>query len=111
MNPMIEVFDAANMSEVCSRRSATVVPTQAFTLLNGQFVNQEAKHFAERVIELAGADRLKQVDQAFLLALGRRPSADEREKANVLFIDVRRQDALARLGVVLFNLNEFIYLE
>ena len=32
MNPMIEVFDGANMSEVCSRRSATVVPTQAFAL-------------------------------------------------------------------------------
>ena len=111
MNPMIEVFDAANMSEVCSRRSATVVPTQAFTLLNGQFVNQEANHFAERVIELAGADSQKQIDQAFRLALGRRPSAGEREKANVLFTDVRPQDALARLGVVLFNLNEFIYLE
>ena len=37
MNPMIEVFDGANMSEVCSRRSTTVVPTQAFSLLNSDF--------------------------------------------------------------------------
>ncbi len=111
MNPMLEVFDAANMSEVCSRRSTTVVPTQAFTLMNGQFVNLEAKHFAERVIELAGPDRTRQLDQAFLLALGRQPSSSEREKAGALFADAKPADALARLGVVLFNLNEFIYLE
>ncbi len=60
MNPMIEVFDGANMSEVCSRRSTTVVPTQAFTLLNSEFINNEAGHFAERVVELAGPDRDKQ---------------------------------------------------
>ena len=91
MNPMIEVFDGANMSEVCSRRSATVVPTQAFTLLNSEFTNSQAKHFAERVIELAGPDREKQVDKAFLLALGRLPSAHERQKADELLFGMRRR--------------------
>src|ERR1700682_6167594 len=45
MNPMIEVFDGANMSEVCSRRNTTVVPTQAFTLMNSEFINNGAAHF------------------------------------------------------------------
>jgi hypothetical protein len=111
MNPMIEVFDGANMSEVCSRRSSTVVPTQAFTLLNGEFTNNEAKHLAERVIEVAGPDRDKQLEKAFLLTLGRLPSARERQKATELFSAAPSQEALTRLGVVLFNLNEFIYLE
>jgi hypothetical protein len=111
MNPMVEVFDGANMSEVCSRRSATVVPTQAFTLLNGEFTNHQAKHFAERVIELAGTDRDKQLEKAFLLTLGRAPSARERQNAASLFAGGTTQEALTRLGVVLFNLNEFIYLE
>jgi hypothetical protein len=111
MNPMIEVFDGANMSEVCSRRSATVVPTQAFALLNSDFMNSEAKRFAERVIELAGSDRAKEVDKAFLLTLGRLPSAAERQKAVGLFATASPRDALTRLGVVLFNLNEFVYLE
>lgn len=111
MNPMIEVFDGANMSEVCSRRSATVVPTQAFTLLNSQFVNDHAKKFAERVIELAGSARDKQLDKAFLLTLGRLPSAQERTKAEQLFAAAPPQEALTRIGVVLFNLNEFLYLE
>ncbi len=111
MNPMIEVFDGANMSEVCSRRSATVVPTQAFTLLNGEFINSQAKRLAGRVIELAGPDRDKEVDKAFLLTLGRRPSAQERQKAAALFTSAPPTEALTRLGVVLFNLNEFLYLE
>lgn len=111
MNPMIEVFDGANMSEVCSRRSATVVPTQAFALLNSDFINMGAKHFADRVIELAGPDRDKELDQAFELALGRTPSPKERQKAAELFTVAQTREALTRLGVVLFNLNEFIYLE
>ncbi len=111
MNPMIEVFDGANMSEVCSRRSSTVVPTQAFTLLNGQFVNDHARQFAQRVIELAGPERDKELDKAFLLTLGRLPSAEERRRAEPLFAKGSPADALTRLGVVLFNVNEFLYLE
>jgi mono/diheme cytochrome c family protein len=111
MNPMIEVFDGANMSEVCSRRSTTVVPTQAFALLNSDFIDGEAKRFADRVVELAGTDRKKEIDSAFLLALGRLPSGPERDKAEILFGAEPPRAALSRLGVVLFNLNEFLYLE
>ncbi len=111
MNPMIEVFDGANMSEVCSRRSATVVPTQAFSLMNSEFMNQESKHFADHVIEFAGPDRKKEIDRAFELALGRLPSDSERGKAEQLLGNLPSRDAMARLGLVLFNLNEFLYLE
>jgi len=52
---------------------------------------------------LAGPGKDKQIDWAFRLALGRRASTSEVEKA-------RKIDP-ARLGVVLFNLNEFLYLE
>ncbi len=109
MMPMVEVFDGANMNESCSRRNVTTVPTQAFSLLNGEFTNREARYFGERVIELAGPDREKQVDRAFLLALNRHPSVDERKKAFAVLGDLPAREALARLGVVLFNLNEFAY--
>jgi hypothetical protein len=111
MNPMIEVFDGANMSEVCSRRSATVVPTQAFSLLNGDFTHSTARHFAERVVGLAGADVDKQLDLAFLSALARRPTETERSKYKALYSGTPAVEALTSLGVVLFNLNEFLYLE
>lgn len=111
MNPMIEVFDGANMSEVCSRRSSTIVPTQAFSLMNSDFTRNEGKRFAERVIEVAGPDQDKALDKAFLLALSRKPSDTERQKYKELSAGKTQLEALTRLGVVLFNLNEFIYLE
>src|SRR5204863_1387269 len=85
MNPMIEVFDGANMSEVCSRRSATVVPTQAFSLLNGDFTRKAAQRFAGRIMELAGPDVDKQLNLAFLFALGRRPTDTERSRYKATF--------------------------
>jgi hypothetical protein len=111
MMPMMEVFDGANMSESCSRRNVTTVAPQAFTLLNGQLTNTEARHFANRVIELAGPDRDRQIEKAFMLALARKPAPPENEKAGALFANASSVDALTRLGVVLFNLNEFLYLE
>ncbi len=111
MNPMIEVFDGANMSEVCSRRSATVVPTQAFSLLNSDFTRNTARHFAERMIELAGSDVDKQLDLAFLSTLARRPTDTERGKFKTMFAGKPANESLVSLGVVLFNLNEFLHLE
>jgi hypothetical protein len=111
MNPMIEVFDGANMSEVCSRRSATVVPTQAFSLLNSDFTYKSAKHFAERMLELAGPDVDRQLDLAFLSTLARRPAEAERSKFKAMFSGKPAVESLTSLGVVLFNLNEFLYLE
>ncbi|MEP7361776.1 MAG: PSD1 and planctomycete cytochrome C domain-containing protein [Acidobacteriota bacterium] len=111
MNPMIEVFDGANMSEVCSRRSSTVVPTQSFSLLNSEFTRESAKQFAARVIELVGADPDKALDTAFQLALSRSPSDAERAKLQASAAGKPLTEALTRLGLVLFNVNEFIYLE
>ncbi|MEO8126839.1 MAG: DUF1553 domain-containing protein, partial [Bryobacteraceae bacterium] len=111
MNQMVEVFDGANMSETCARRSTTTVAPQAFTLLNSEFTNNEAKHFAQRVIELAGPARDKQIQKAFWLAVDRAPSSIEAQRAAALYEKSPPDQALTRLGVVLFNLNEFLYLD
>lgn len=111
MMPMVEVFDGANMSESCARRSVTTVAPQAFALLNGEITNTEARHFAHRIMEMAGRDQERQIEQAFWLALARSPSMNEKTKARALFATADPAAGLARLGVVLFNLNEFIYLE
>ncbi len=109
--PLMEVFDAANMSESCSRRSVTTVAPQALTLLNGELTAVESGRFADRVIELTGADPALQIGKAFSLALLREPSGDEMQKARALYDNRGQREALARLATVIFNLNEFIYLE
>ena len=85
--------------------------TDALTLLNGELTATESQRFAARVIELAGPDPAEQIGKAFSLALLREPSAGEVEKARKLYEGRTAQDALARLGTVIFNLNEFLYLE
>jgi len=109
--PLMEVFDAANMSESCARRNVTTVAPQALTLLNGQLTATESKHFARRVIELAGPDAARQIDKAFLLGLTREPSAAEKQLAREVYNGRKPEEALTRLATVLFNLNEFLYLE
>jgi hypothetical protein len=108
---MMEVFDGANMSESCARRNVTTVAPQAFTLLNSDFTNTEARHFAARVIELAGPDPARQIDRAFRMALSRPPSREEVKSARAAMLGMEAHEALARLSLVLFNLNEFMYLE
>ncbi len=110
--PMMEVFDGANMSESCSRRNVTTVAPQAFTLLNGTATTEAASKLAARIVEAVGPDRDKQIRRAFEIALGRVPSENESGRAAALYAKAARpEDALARLNAVLFNLNEFLYLE
>lgn len=111
MMPMMEVFDGANMSESCARRSVTTVAPQAFTLWNGALTDTESKHFAARVRELAGPDPDRQLEHAFWLALSRPPSPAEARQARQLLGKTAAGDPLASFGAVLFNLNEFVYLE
>jgi hypothetical protein len=109
--PMMEVFDAANMSESCARRSVTTVAPQALTLLNGELTATESRRYGSRVIELAGSDPARQIRKAFGLALMREPSEGEIQQALRLYDGRKPEDALSRLATVLFNLNEFLYLE
>ena len=76
----------------------TIVAPQALTLLNGSLTRTESKHFEAR---LAGASDA--VGEAFWLVLGRGPTVEERRMSEKL--------SLSSLGVVLFNLNEFLFVE
>ena len=94
IDPMIEVFNGANPDLSCERRETSTVPTQAFSLLNGQFVNDMALAFALRAEKEAAADR--RVDRMFQLAYGREPDAQERRVASALVaktLDLRRRNA------------------
>ena len=119
--PMFDVFDQPNPNITCERRDVTTVPTQALTLLNNDFVLKQAKHFAERVLREAGPEQDAQIRAAYRIALSRDPSRQEME-LNLGFLE--QQWALhARRGAsdpglatlidlchVVFNLNEFVYL-
>ena len=60
------------------KRSTTTTPTQALNLMNGAWVRQRAAAMAARILdESDGTDRAELVNQAFQLAVGRKPQPDE----------------------------------
>src|SRR5207249_377030 len=70
----LTLFDGpTTATESCPKRVHTATPLHALFLLNNPFAADRAKAFAARVRKLAGNDRDKQVETAFLLALGRKP--------------------------------------
>jgi hypothetical protein len=91
----------------------TTVPTQALTLFNNEFFLLQAGHFAERVVREAGNDPAAQIKVLYRIAFSRDPSARELSRA-VDFLRKQAQpgtsSALAEFAHVIFNTNEFLYI-
>jgi len=111
--PMFEVFDQPDAALSCERREVTTVATQALTLFNNEFFLLQAKHLADRVTREAGNDPAAQIRLLYRIAFSREPSARElREAADFL----KRQTKpggpppLAEFAHVIFNTNEFLYI-
>ena len=77
--PLLEVLDLCDTTKSSAERINTAVPTQALTLFNGEFVNRQARHLAERLIREAGPDPGDRIDGAYRLAFARFPTEDERK--------------------------------
>jgi hypothetical protein len=110
--PFLQTFDALVCDESRPRRRSSVTPLQALAMVNGEFVNEESKHFAARVKVLAGDDAQRQIRHAFQLALGRAPSQVEfRRLQELLNSGSSSDEGLVSVCRVLYNTNEFVYIE
>ena len=110
--PFMQVFDALVCDESRPRRRSSVTPLQVLAMYNGEFVNDEAGHFAQRVQTAAGPQAAAQISYAFQLALGRKPSAVESERMLSFFSTAEDpQQALRGLCRILYNSNEFVYID
>jgi hypothetical protein len=79
--PLLETFDFNNTVMPAGARSVTTVAPQALMLLNDDFLQAQAEAFAARVSNEAGRDRPKEIDRAYALSLGRKPTDNERRIA------------------------------
>src|SRR5207237_2049930 len=94
-NPLMQAFDGPDAQASCGRRENTTVAPQALALLNDKFVRARAIDFAQKVEKEAGAEPQAQVRRAWLLALGREPSANELESGRA-FINAQFQQRSTR---------------
>ncbi|MEO1999346.1 MAG: DUF1553 domain-containing protein, partial [Planctomycetaceae bacterium] len=110
--PFMQVFDALVCDESRPRRRSSVTPLQVLAMYNGEFVNIEASHFAQRVQATAEPDSTAQISLAFQLALGRKPSAAETKAMQTFFATAENpKQALLGLCRILYNSNEFVYID
>jgi hypothetical protein len=117
ITPLLEDFDFPDTDTSCEARFMTTQPAQALGLLNGDFLNGEAKAFAERIRQEAGTDPDAQIRRAIRLVAGRPVTDDDlrigRELMQTLKDKYQLSDeqALQQYCVFALNLNEFIYLD
>jgi hypothetical protein len=115
--PILQAFDAAEMDRSCPVRFATIQPTQALGMLNGTFLNDEAKKLADRLRKEAGDDLSKQVTLAFRLTTGRAPTPAEISRCLDLMQSLQKQDgatpeqARKYFCLMVLNLNEFMFIQ
>jgi mono/diheme cytochrome c family protein len=112
--PMLETFDQPDSSFSCSRREPTNVAPQALALMNSRFMYRCASDFAVRLNRSHADVPAAWIDEGWTLALGREPSPAERQKALELFASrtpAERSHALVEFCLMLFNLNEFVYVD
>ena len=110
--PFMQAFDALVCDGSQPHRPSSVTPLQALAMVNGNFVNEEAKHLARRMRREAGNDRRDQIQRAFQLALSRRPTDNEMTRfMEFLAEEGSSPDALVRLGRILYNSNAFVTMD
>jgi Protein of unknown function (DUF1553) len=135
--PMFKTFDAPDSSLSCERRQTTTVAPQSLTLMNNEFIHRQSRAFAVRLLRESGDNPSACIERAWLLALSRQPTEEERQK-NLEFlgrleqkwiadeskkgvvnwlpeslhtVSPARAEALAKFCLTIFNLNEFLYVD
>ncbi len=126
VTPILADFDVADTDTTCPVRFVTTQPTQALGMMNGEFLQRQAKVFADRVrrevapqrpAPVADDDTAALVRRALELALVR-PATDAEVARGVALVDrleatdgVPPSRAFELYCLMVLNLNEFCYLD
>jgi hypothetical protein len=115
--PLLEMFDLAETDRSTPVRFSSTQPTQALLMLNSDFSNKQAAILAARLKQEAGERPEDQIKLALSLATCRTPTATEVERCLRLFNALQKEDgaspdvAMKYVSLMVFNLNEFMYVD
>lgn len=114
--PLLAAFDQADTDNSCPVRFATVQPTQALILLNGDFAQRQATAFAQ-FLTAAAPDLGARLALGLERVTGRAARQDDLARLLALAAELQREfgktdlEALQRCCLLLLNCNEFLYLD
>ena len=105
-DPFMDALDCPEANTLTPVRNTTMTALQALATLNDAFVLRQCEHFAAR-LQRERPTLDEQITHAYELALNRRPSDSELKKLS----RHAQQHGLATVCRVIFNSNEFMFLD
>jgi hypothetical protein len=105
----LQSFDVDDGRAPCPVRTQTVTAPQGLFMMNSPEIEKATTMFAERLKQECAGDLGKAVDLAYRIALSRPPSPSEKESA--LTYVAANSERLKNLAWLIFNLDEFIYVQ
>lgn len=105
----LQSFDVDDGRAPCPVRTQTVTAPQGLFLMNSPEIEKASTMFAERLTKESAGDLNKAVDLAYRIALNRPPSPGEKD--NALTYVGADPNRLKQLAWLIFNLDEFIYVQ
>ncbi len=127
---MLDTFDLPTLDPNCTSRNVSTATPQSLMLMNSDFVLENAKLLAARLVVEAGADQAAQIQLAWQLAFNRAATADELQAAQNFFAEqianfsavpttevdpAKKPDPLVWARTTfcqaLFSSNEFLYVD
>lgn len=115
--PELALFDFPETDTSCEARFNTTQAAQALNLLHGDFMQTQAKYFAEQITQEVGNDTRAQVEHTLRRVLLRKPD-EQSISDSIALIDVLQTehglkpgDAFVQFCLMAYNLNEFVFLD
>jgi hypothetical protein len=102
----LTALDCPDPANLTPKRNTTTTALQSLALFNNDLMLRQSQHFAERLRNEASTLD-EQINRAFRLAFSRPPSAGELASSRKLV----HERGLMHLCRVLFNANEFVYVD
>ena len=109
LDPVLAAFDFPNPNLTSEQRVPVTVPTQRLFLLNGEFVERQAKALSGRAKAETDGSGQARLRRLYALAYQRAPESGE--NARGLRFTAAGEEAWARFAHVLLAANEFLYIE
>ncbi len=115
--PMLSAFDFPDTDTTCEARFLTTQPGQALSMLNSDWMQEQAAALLKRVQHEAGDDLRAQASRCIELAVGRAGSAEDIAELMNLVARLKSKNGLdeeaARraMCLVVLNLNQFMYVD
>ncbi len=105
----LQSFDVDDGRAPCPVRTQTVTAPQGLFMMNSPEIEKASTMFADRLKKESNGDISKAVELGYRIALSRVPTSSEKDGAlTYLGVDLGR---LKNLSWLLFNLDEFIYVQ